>query len=344
MEVKYFVTSVIVLVLLLAGLFVSNLLQPAKDVDSPPPETSKFPYQASLEALKLPLAEDREISLMFAGDIMLNRRVGAQIQEKQDYDWPFLKIASTTRKADILFGNLESVISDKGKNIGSRYSFRAGPKTIEGLKHAGFDVLSVANNHAADWTGLAFKDSLTRLVMADIAFCGGGFTEKEAYEPTILTAAGVRFAFLCYTDLGPRLFTAKDNNAGFAWADLKQIKQDIEKIRKDKRADVIIVSYHFGSEYETKPSKRQQMLAKGAIDAGANLVVGHHPHIVQPVRQYKDGWIAYSLGNFVFDQMFSEPTRGGILLEVKVNTHAEVEQVVSHKIKINSQYQPVLAK
>lgn len=336
---KVFYFSVIILVLLWAGLFFVENYEGAQLAKLWQGSNSQMSGSVR-EAALLPLASDKKITLMFVGDIMLNRRVGGLIQENKDYRWPFLKIASTTRAADILFGNLESVISDKGENVGSKYSFRALPRSFEGLKYAGFDVLNVANNHSADWSLLAFKDSLTRLVMADISFCGGGFTEMEAYGPTILTAAGVRFGFLCYTDLGPELFRASGDNAGFAWADWERIKQDIKKIKEQDSADIVIVSYHFGSEYETKPNARQKDLAEGAIDAGADLVVGHHSHVTQPVVRYKEGWIAYSLGNFVFDQMFSEATRTGILLEVKVNINAEIEQMVSHKIKINSQYQP----
>ena len=188
------------------------------------------------------------IVLMFVGDIMLDRGVEYVIkkQGQEDFEWPFLKIADYLNKADILFGNLESLVSDKGIKVGSVYSFRADPKAIEGLACAGFDVLSVANNHIFDYSREAMEDSFKRLEMAGIDYIGGGFSEKEAHSPVIKEVKGIKIAYLAYTNIGSEYWVAKESQSGIAWLD-NAIADDI-KTAKEK-ADLVVVSMHFGEEY-----------------------------------------------------------------------------------------------
>jgi len=280
----------------------------------------------------------KTIKLMFVGDIMLDRGVEYQIKKQEEPDWrfPFLKSADFLKQADILFGNLESVISDKGKKVGSIYSFRAEPESIEGLTYAGFDVLSVANNHIFDYGRNAMEDSFKRLESVGIDFIGAGFSQKQAHSPAIKEINKIKIAFLGYNNLGSKIWEAGENSSGIAWLDEK-IKEDIKEAKE--KANLVIVSIHFGDEYQTKPNLTQKYYAHLAIDAGADLVVGHHPHVVQSVEEYKEGFIAYSLGNFVFDQGFSEDTMKGILLEVLVEG-SKIEKIIIRKIKINNSFQP----
>jgi len=291
-------------------------------------------------------AETYSITLMFAGDIMLDRGVEYMIEKygEGDYRFPFLKIADDLRKADILFGNLESVISDKGKKVGSIYSFRADPKALEGLIYAEFDVLSVANNHVFDYGRAAMEDNFKRLKEAGIGFVGGGFSEKEAYSGVIKEIKGTRIAFLAYTNLGSPYWLATKERSGIAWVDwinIEEIKKDIEETKK--RADIVIVSLHAGEEYSSEPNLFQIEFSKACIDFGADLVIGHHPHVVQPIEKYKQGYIAYSLGNFVFDQGFSEETMKGQLLEVLIK-NGKIEEVIPKEVKINNFFQPEIVE
>ena len=142
--------------------------------------------------------------------------------------------------------------------------------------------------------------------------------------------------------MGSPLWQAGDNSPGVAWMDvskLPQLKEDIELT--GELSDITVVSFHFGEEYQTQPSETQKLIAQSAIDAGADIVIGHHPHVIQPVEQYKDGWIAWSLGNFVFDQGFSKETMEGLLLEVRVEGK-QITQVIPRVIRMNSLFQPKL--
>ncbi len=260
-----------------------------------------------------------EIRLFFVGDIMLDRGVAFYMQENQDWFWPFRRIADFLRKADLVFGNLESMISDKGTNVGSIYSFRADPAVIPGLKFAGFDIVSVANNHSFDYTRSAFEDTLHRLTESGINYVGGGFSDPESRSPVIKTIAETKIAFLGYSSVGSSSWQATSETPGIAWLDIEEIerfKQDIYSAQE--KSDILIVSIHFGEEYQFEPSPSQRILAETAIEAGADLVVGHHPHVLQPLEQYHQGWIAYSLGNFIFDQYFSSETMKSAILEVTV--------------------------
>jgi poly-gamma-glutamate synthesis protein (capsule biosynthesis protein) len=278
-------------------------------------------------------------TLIFVGDIMLDRGVKLAIKKygNGDFKFPFLKIADTLQKADILFGNLESVISNKGKKVGSIYSFRAEPKAIEGLKFAGFDIVSVANNHIFDYEREAMENSFLRLKGAEIDYVGGGFNEIEAYAPVIKEINGVKIAFLAYTNLGSEYWSAKGNRSGIAWLTAENLEKGIKKTRE--MADLVIVSIHLGEEYKTSSSVEQKYFAHLAIDAGADLVIGHHPHVIQEIEKYKEKYIAYSLGNFVFDQSFSEETMKGLMLKVLIKNN-KIKEVIPIEIKINKYFQP----
>ena len=292
------------------------------------------------------LTENETITIILVGDIMLDRGVEYMIKTegKGDFRFPFLKIADELQKADILFGNLEGPISDKGTKVGSIYSFRNDPKSIEGLTFAGFDVISLANNHVFDYGREALEDTLLRLKTAGIDYLGAGFNEKEAYSPIIKELNDTKIAFLVYTNLGPETWKAGEENSGIAWIsenNLETIKRDIEKVKKE--SDILIVSLHSGEEYQKTPTQFQIEFSRAFIDAGADLVIGHHSHIIQPNEKYKDGWIFYSLGNFVFDQNFSEETMRGQILKIIIENN-KIKEVVPINIKINNFFQPEIER
>lgn len=291
-----------------------------------------------------PLAQTtrEEITMVFVGDIMLSRNIGEIMAEKKDYRFHFLKIASTTKTADIAFANLENPISLRGIRSGSVYSFRADPKALEGLKYAGFDAVSIANNHIWDYGKQAFKDTLANLSESGIVAVGGGESYEEAHAPKIIEVGGMRIAFLGYTNLISASLGLASSTPAVARFDDKILKTDIARAKKI--SDFIVVSYHWGDEYETKHNAEQERIAKLAIDLGANLVIGHHPHVVQEeVEEYKDGLIAYSLGNFIFDQNFSKDTSHGLILEVVVKDN-KIVSVTQKRIAFNDDYQPYFAK
>jgi len=288
--------------------------------------------EESTESVSYPveflLPKKKTVTLVLVGDIMLDRGVEAMIKNKgeEDYKFPFLKIADYLNKADIVFGNLESPISDKGVRVGSIYSFRAEPKTIEGLTFAGFDVLSVANNHAFDYGREALEDTLLRLKKAGIDCVGTGSPVIKEINGS--TGSPLKVAFLAYTNLGSPAW-------GISWADqnnIEEIKTEIKDIKS--KADILIVSLHAGEEYQKTPAQFQVEFFKIAREAGADVVFGHHPHVVQPDF--------YSLGNFIFDQGFSKETMKGLLLEVVIR-NKKIQEVKQKEVKINGEFQPTLS-
>jgi len=257
-----------------------------------------------------------------------------------NYIFPFEKIKNHLKNFDILFGNLEGPISDKGILSGSIYSFRMEPRSAKSLKEAGFDILSVANNHMGDWGRVAMKDTFQNLENANILYSGGGLNEEEAYSPQTILASGVKIAYLSFSEFGKGYLEATRNSPGIAIILDEKIKSGIEKAKIEN--DIVIASFHFGDEYEKEPNNYQKITARKAVDYGADLVVGHHPHVAGQTEKYKDGYIVYSLGNFVFDQYFSEETMRGMLLAVTIEDK-KITNISSDKILINKYYQPELA-
>lgn len=284
-------------------------------------------------------ATEKDVVLIFVGDIMLSRGIAAKMKNRNDFLFPFLKIAEDLRKADILFGNLEGPISSRGKNVGSVHSFRADPRVFEGLVFAGFDVFSLANNHIWDWGSEALADTIKFSRAYNIMPIGAGMNEEEARTPAIFEVRGTRIAFLAFTSLYPQTLVAQGDRPGVNGALLSDMEADVRTARN--MADIVVASLHWGEEYKTRSNATQQKTARVLAAAGADLIMGHHPHVVQEIEKYYGSWIVYSLGNFVFDQNFSEETMEGLLLEVKVRDK-RVSEVVPRSIKINSDFQPEL--
>ena len=293
--------------------------------------------------------KEGSITLILVGDIMLDRGVEYMIKKegKGDFKFPFLKIADNLKGAKLLFGNLEGPISDKGKKVGSIYSFRAKPKAIEGLKFAGFDIVSIANNHIFDYGREAMEDSFLRLKEAKIDFVGGGFNEEEVCSPVIKEINGsagspqAKIAFLAFTNLGSPFWSAKGERSGICWLTKENLEEGVKKAREE--ANLIVVSMHFGEEYKTSSSVEQKYFAHLAIDSGADLVIGHHPHVIQEIERYNNSYVAYSLGNFIFDQSFSEETMKGLIFKVLIK-NAKIDEVIPIEIKINKFFQPEIAE
>jgi len=298
--------------------------------------------------------------LLFVGDIMLSRDVGKRIAEQgnprtqraeqSSYDgdpsYPFMQIADVTRAADLAFANVENPISSRGKNQGSQYSFRADPETVKGLEFAGFDVVSVANNHIWDWGADALADTLSILRTNNIVPIGAGLNYAEANDPKIIAVGKSRIAFLAYTTLYPRSLEATKKSIGISHFEIQSASDAVRKAKQ--QADVVVVSLHWGEEYKTEANEEQKTIAHALVDAGADLIIGHHPHVAQEYEQYspkgeagKTGWIYYSLGNFVFDQPFSKETMEGLMARA-VMKNGRIVKVEPVQIKISPAYQPYI--
>lgn len=285
------------------------------------------------------LAKRGTATLLFTGDVMLSRSVAIRIQENGGgYTFPFEPILPFLHDTDLLFGNLETPISSRGANQGSIYSFRAHPAAVRGLSAAGYSVLSLANNHIWDWGAEALLDTISLLKDAGIAPVGAGEHYAAANAWAVKEVNGAKIGFLAFTNLYPKRLAAATGTPGVSSFDEDAVTRRIREAKKSGEVDVAIVSFHWGDEYQTRSNAEQERIARKLVDAGADLVVGHHPHVIQEVERYGGGWIFYSLGNFVFDQYFSPETMEGMVVKVFVSDR-KVSRVAFYKSKQNSAYQ-----
>ena len=245
-----------------------------------------------------PNERSARVRLVAVGDICLAGGV-ERASHKAEPTYPFTAMLRTLQSADIAFGNLECVLSARGRPVPKRYNFRARPAWAKKLYAAGFDVLSVANNHTLDYGRAALADTVRHLREAGIVAVGAGETLSEALRVRILQRRGLRIGFLAYLGMFPPLLPIIADQPCVAMGHPHQVRRDVADARK--QVDVLIVSVHAGVERQSTPSARQREIGRAAVDAGADLVLGHHPHIVQPVESYRGKPICYSLGNFVFD-------------------------------------------
>jgi poly-gamma-glutamate synthesis protein (capsule biosynthesis protein) len=267
------------------------------------------------------------IDLVFVGDIMLADLPGKAMARGVD---PFEEFAKLLADADAAIGNLECVVATGGQAVKKPWTFRADPKVLPVLaKH--FKAVSLANNHSGDFGHDAFVEQLDLLDKIHLPYFGGGRDLAKARTPLLLEIKGLRIALLGYNEFKPRIFEAGPNWPGVAWSVDEQVVADIKFARSFHRADLVIPFMHWGQEYDPE-NDRQKYLARLMIDAGADLVVGGHPHVTQGVEYYQDKLIVHSLGNFVFDGFEKGPARTGWLLRLRLDRRGLVawDTVVAH--------------
>uniref|UniRef100_Q46MZ1 Putative poly-gamma-glutamate biosynthesis enzyme n=1 Tax=Cupriavidus pinatubonensis (strain JMP 134 / LMG 1197) TaxID=264198 RepID=Q46MZ1_CUPPJ len=255
------------------------------------------------------------VSLAFVGDIMLDGIPGDVIKAGRD---PFMHFARILDAADIRIGNLECVVASGGRPERKPFTFRADPRTVQVLK-GHFTALSIANNHTGDFGRAAFSEMLDLLAAHEVSFFGGGRNMVAAHTPLLIQRNGLRIALLGYNEIFPRSFEADGDTPGLAWSEDEQVIADIENARSVHHADLVIPFMHWGIEHEHHASARQRRLAHAMIDAGANAVIGGHPHVTQDIEQYKGRPIFYSLGNFVFDGFKDADNTTGWLLRLEAS-------------------------
>lgn len=250
------------------------------------------------------------LTVVAVGDIFTGRAVRRRIGD--DYTRPFTPTRPLLEGADLTVANLEGVLSNEIAPPSDPYTFffvGSGHFT-SGLRYAGIDAVSLANNHSMNFGPRGMSDTLSLLSQAGIVPFGAGMNLAEARRPALFTVKGVTLAFLGYDAISDD-YLATEERAGSAPADPALFAQDIAAARK--QADVVIVYFHWGWEYTHNPSPWQQALAHQAVEAGADLVIGSHPHWVQGLERYRGVPILYSLGNFIADQMWSIETRQGLV-------------------------------
>lgn len=257
------------------------------------------------------------------GDIMLGRGVGDAAAESGDVSAPLRPTSARLAAADLTLGNLESTLSEAGPPRQGDDSFAADPRVVSGLRDAGFDVLSVANNHTGDYGPRALVETVRRVARSGIVPVGAGANRGQAWRAAVVDRAGLRFGVLAFNAIGetPRAGAHRPGAASVRMqprtgplhaGDLRTVTDGVERLAR--RVDVVIVVPHWGDQYTNQPVPDQRVVSRALVDAGADLVVGGHPHWVQGVSWRGGAFVAHSLGNFVFDMDFMRETQQGMIL------------------------------
>jgi len=215
-------------------------------------------------------------------------------------EYPFSAVQEALTNADFTFVNLECCIASSGyPEPGKEFTFRGPPDSARALKIGGIDVVSLANNHAKDYGDKALSETIEGLDAEGISRCGAGMNSAEAYQPCYLESHGVRVAFVAFTWVVPAGWAARNSTPGVATTyNTEMVARTIMEAKKS--SNYVVASFHWGIELARSPGAAQRELAHLAVDSGADLVLGHHPHVVQGFELYKGRLISYSLGNFVF--------------------------------------------
>ena len=235
----------------------------------------------------------KEVEVVLTGDIMLGRSVLTKTEKEGNWFYPFDKVAEFLTDADLVFSNLESPIVENCPGTDSGMVFCTNPELAEGLRLANIGVVTIANNHIGNYGQKGISDTERFLTEEGIDYTGRG-------NLVVKKIKGTKFGFL-----------------GFDFVNIKPADLDLKLIKEsDLLVDVLIVGVHWGEEYKSVANDKQRMIAREMVDAGADVIVGHHPHWIQDEEYINDKPVYYSLGNFIFDQMWSEETRKGLVIKL----------------------------
>lgn len=270
--------------------------------------------------VKVRAQSEATVELVAVGDVMLDRGVARRIK-REGRERVFAGVEDALAGADVTFGNLENPLALRCERSRKKISFQARPATADALLGAGFDVLSLANNHTLDCGRGGLLETIDHLKARGLRWAGAGPTLAAAEAPTVVSVKGIKIAFVAFTDVEPESGTRRVVWRGVARASKFALSRSVTAARE--QADVVVVSLHWGIEYASRPSVRQRELAQAAVAAGADLVLGHHTHTLQGLEAFthsgaavkRRALVAYSLGNFVFD---SPPSLGRRVVETVV--------------------------
>lgn len=295
-------------------------------------------------SMQVPHSAPRDtLHILAVGDINLGRRLAKDHLEKGDTLFPFREVLDTFATADLLFGNLESPIAPDSHTVESKgIKFTAPLLAAASLARAGFTIVSTANNHAWDGGESGVRQTMNRLSERGVRFVGSGFGRPMAEQPVILERRGWRIGFFAVTrawNPAPDDFYGHPGSRYVAWGDPHWLYPAIQALKASGMVDLVIVSVHGGTEYQPEPKPSYQHFLEGLVDAGADLVLAHHPHVLQPVVFRHGTPIVQSLGNFVFSQ--DQPwTRLGAILRITV---APNHRMTVRAIPVRAGYQVTFA-
>ncbi|MCT4594428.1 MAG: CapA family protein [Anaeromicrobium sp.] len=277
-----------------------------------------------------------EVTISAVGDILLDRGV-RKIIEEEGYEYPYEKVRNSLNNRDIVVANLECPIYDGNNPVYKRPDiiFKGGTENVNYIKSAGINLLNLANNHTMDHRSEGLLSTIEALNKNHLDYFGAGKNSKDAKKLKIVKINNTRIGFLGYSVFPPEGYVFFPDRPHVAKVDPKRIKIEVKDAKR--KCDFLIVSYHWGNEYESYPSENQIKLAHETIDSGADLILGHHPHVLQSIEKYRDKYIFYSLGNFIFDRQIHWGTDETIIANFKIKNKRIVNiELVPIKI-INGQ-------
>lgn len=284
-------------------------------------------------------AGEPSVHLTFVGDTIMTGHVETLLKEK-GFDFPYAYVKQLFTQDDLTIANLETPVTKRGVPASNKeFVYKSPPEAVPAMKASGIDLVNLANNHSMDQGEEGLLDTFQALDQSDIPYIGAGQDATRAYAPVFVERSGIKMAFLGFSRVVPEVsWYAGKNKPGIAVS--YDPKLAVEAIRTAKnQADLVIVVAHWGKERQDLPVDHQKELARAYIDAGADLIIGGHPHVLQGFESYKNKWIAYSLGNFIFTRASEPKTWETMVLqanctkagECKLNMlphHAELGQAV----------------
>jgi poly-gamma-glutamate synthesis protein (capsule biosynthesis protein) len=275
-------------------------------------------------------------SVILTGDTMLSRNVEWRSLEENNFDLPFTCISGFLHESDIVFTNLESPLTS-GKNLKKGLQFRGDPRFAAALKRAGVTIVSLANNHIMDQGVSGLDETITNIEKTGILYIGADRSNLSDTS-VIIKINNLRIGFLAFTDCLNSL--RKSSYGRDRVIDYKEPSRVLDAVKKlKKKTDVVVVSLHWGIELSAEPAEQQRMLAEKIVDAGADIIAGHHPHVIQPYIKIGNGHVFFSLGNLIFDQMSKEETRSSILIKVIIEKK-KIEKIEAYPLQIGMAYNP----
>ncbi|WP_214630064.1 CapA family protein [Paenibacillus agaridevorans] len=310
-----------------------------QQVETDAPAATTLP--ASGEGDGNAVSDGEAVTMSFVGD-MLPGEYLYPLMKQHGFDYPYRNALLYLSEPDITAGNLELPITLGGTPIeGTPYVYKGHPEVLPSIKDAGFDVLSLANNHAMDQGAEGMLDTIRYLKEADLGYMGTGNNDKEAFEPHYVEAKGLRVAFVGLSRVIPYTELKADRHTP-GIAETYETTRAVAAIKHaEENADLVVVMAHWGDDNVDKPVDYQKSNARTYIDAGADLVIGAHPHVLQGFEMYKGKWIAYSLGNFIFS---AYPKGAGAetgILDASCNKKGECELKFNPMIVIQGQPTPL---
>ena len=282
-------------------------------VAAPRPGRYAVSVSSASDAARVGTLRVRPVLLAAVGDVTTGEQVGASVSTLGS-DYPWTRVGATLRGADLATANLEGAVSTRGLAVANKeFHFRGPPGLLRSARTAGgLDVVTVANNHSGDFGSAALLDTIKFAHAAGLETVGGGRNAAAALRPVIVTVGGLRIGFVGLSDVNPYGFNATADSPGTAKAEPETVAAAVRAARR--QADVVVCWFHWGTELHPDPSQRQQQLAAAALEAGAQVVLGAHPHVFGRVTSpTRHSVIAWTLGNFVFPSGSPDTERTGIL-------------------------------